>query len=530
MNLKNINSSYCGLLILPLILSFTACENILETVPTDRISTEIYWETENDAIFASNAIYHYLDGIEIIRYDGITDILHANIQFSDWAAMERGEFDSNMEFIQTRWTEYYKGVRAVNYFLENVGRIQTSNMQAMDILCAEVRVIRAYIYIQLIMLYGDIPLVTKTIKTINEGKEVKRTPKNEVWEFIMEELSECSFILPETANEIGRITKGAALSLKARAALYQGDWVEAANAAKAVIEMDRYQLHPSYETLFSYNSENNKEVILDKQFIKDSYPNNLFALLAPFSQKKQGPTYVPTKNIFDAYLMVNGKQIDDADSGFSYETQYQDRDPRLNFSIYLPGDTLPDKTIYDPTPGSGTQDEIANTYLATSLGYNIKKYINPEDLPNTANCGINIILIRYAEVLLTYAEAMIEQNIIDDSVLSAINSIRQRADVQMPLVTEEFGQTTMREIVRRERLVELAFEGLRLFDCRRWKTAEQLFPGKVQGMTYKANDGSWQTVTIDGFIKIFDPGKHYLFPIPQKEMDLNTNFTQNPKW
>jgi len=521
-----------------LLILLPACDDILDTVPTDRISTEVFWQEEKDALYAANAIYRYLNcvedesdkGITMFRLDGLTDILHANIQFSDYAAIERGEYDSNMGYVQTIWTETYKGIRAVNYFLENVGRIPTDNKEKMDILSAEVRVIRAYLYMNLVMLYGDVPLVIKTIESIDEGKNVKRDSAADIWNFINKEFSETATILPETATEVGRITKGAALALGARAYLYQGNWQEAANMAKVVMNLNKYSLYSSYKTLFLYESENNSEVILDKQFIKDTYKNNVFGFLAPFSLKKNGPKYVPTKKMFDAYLMKNGKPISDPTSGFSNEAQYENRDPRLSYSFYLPGDILPDETIYDPTPGSGSQDEVANTYLATSLGYNIKKYINDEDLNSQDNCGINLIVVRYAEVLLTYAEAMIEQNNIDDSVIAAINEIRQREDVDMPVIQSGLGQAEMREIVRRERMVELAFEGFRLYDCRRWKTAESIFPGKVEGMTYKASDGSWKTVVIEGFQKVFDPGKHYLFPIPQKEMDLNSNFSQNPKW
>lgn len=527
---KYITKTVYSCFIAVLCMMFPACDNILDTIPTDRISSEVYWQHDEDAVYAANAIYRYLDGIETIRLDGMTDILHANIQFSDWAAIERGEYDSNMGYIQTLWTEYYKGIRAVNFFLENVERIPTDNKQKLDVLSAEVRTIRAYIYIQLVMLYGDIPLVTKTINTVQEGKNVKRNPASEVWSFINTELAESASVLSISSSPKGKITKGAALALQARAYLYQGKWNEAANAAKAVMDLNKYTLFPSYEKMFLYENENNQEIILDKQYLKDSYSNNIFTLLAPFSQKQQGPTYIPTKNIFDAYLMTNGKKISDPGSGFSYETQYENRDPRLSYSIYLPGDKLPNGKTYDPTPGSGTQDEVANTYLATALGYNIKKYINPEDLANPGNCGINIILIRYAEVLLTYAEAMIEQNQIDASVLAAINTLRQREDVKMPEVISGLSQKEMREIVRTERMVELAFEGHRIFDCRRWRTAETLFPGKVQGMTYKDEEGDWVTVAIEGFMKVFNPDKHYLFPIPQKEMDLNPNFTQNPNW
>lgn len=509
---------------------FSSCEDILETLPSDRISSEVYWKTEQDAAYAANAIYNYLNDTRIFVFDGMTDILHANIQFSDYASMERGEYDSNMELVQTVWSDSYKGIRAVNYFLENVIHIPVKDPRKLETLSAEVRVIRAYLYMQLVMLYGDVPLVEKTIASIQEGKDVKRTPAGEVWSFINKELSEAASILPAMAEQKGQITKGAALALSARAYLYRSEWREAAAAARAVMDSNKYDLYESYEKLFSYEAENNKEVLLDKQQIKDINSNDVFKFLAPFSLKKQGPTFVPTKAIVDAYRMTNGKMIDEPASGFSNETQYKDRDPRLRYSIYLPGDELPDGSVYAPEPGSGSQDEVGNTYLATSLGYNIKKYINKEDYANPANCGINIILLRYAEVLLTYAEAKIELNELDDSVLDAINQLRRRPDVNMPAVEAGLTQQQMRELVRNERTVELAFEGHRLFDCRRWKIAEDVFPGKVYGLVYKDGQGQWSTVSIEGFVKVFNPDKHYLWPIPQKEIDLNSNFVQNPNW
>lgn len=513
-----------------LMLVLSSCQDILETLPSDRISSEVYWKTEQDAAYAANAIYNYLNSTRIFVFDGMTDILHANIQFSDYASMERGEYDSNMELVQTVWSDSYKGIRAVNYFLENVVRISVKDARKLEILSAEVRVIRAYLYMQLVMLYGDVPLVGKTIESIQEGKDVKRTPMTEVWNFINKELSEAASLLPITAEQMGQITKGAALALNARGYLYQSRWQEAAMAARAVMDLDKYDLYESYENLFSYQAENNKEVILDKQQIKDINSNDVFKFLAPFSLRKQGPTFVPTKAIVNAYRMTNGRMINDPESGFSNETQYENRDPRLRYSIYLPGDTLPDGSIYRPEPGSGSQDEVGNTYLATSLGYNIKKYINKEDYADPANCGINMILLRYAEVLLTYAEAKIELNEIDDSVQDAINRLRKRPDVNMPLVKAGLTQHQMRELVRNERMVELAFEGHRLFDCRRWRIAEEVFPGKVYGLEYKDGQGQWNTVSIEGFVKVFNPDKHYLWPIPQKEIDLNPNFVQNPNW
>lgn len=510
-------------------LTVASCEdNLLETVPSDRVSKSTFWKTEKDAVYAANAVYRFLDGF-MVKYDGLTDILHANVQFSAQASMERGDFNSLFPMIQDEWTSHYEGIRAANNFLENVDQVEAIKADLVPVLKAEVRVIRAYLYLKLIMLYGDVPLVTKTINEISEGQQVKRTTAPGIWDFVNTELEECADILPAKQSEKGRITKGAAQALKARALLYQGNFSEAAAKASEVMSSGLYELYPKYEELFDYPAENSSEVILDKQFVKDDYSNNAFNL-GPYSHKNSGSQYVPTKKLVDAYLMRNGKNITDASSGFDPDNPYENRDPRLKYSVFVKGAQLYNGEIYDPTPGSGTRDEIGGTYLATSLGYNIRKYVNEEDFADPTNCSINIILIRYAEVLLTYAEAKIELNETDQSVYDAINAIRGRSDVNLPPVDPGKTQAELRDIVRHERMVELAFEGHRLFDLRRWRLAETIIPGFVEGMTYKNPDGSYTTVRIDGFLKVFDPGKHYLWPIPKKEIDLNVNLTQNPGW
>ena len=137
--------------------------------------------------------------------------------------------------------------------------------------------------------------------------------------------------------------------------------------------------------------------------------------------------------------------------------------------------------------------------------------------------------MRLPEILLTYAEAKIELNQIDQSVVDAINRIRQRPDVNMPAVTIG-SQTEMRTLVRNERLVELSFEGLRLFDIRRWKIAENVMPGKVYGLSYIDNAGTLKIVEAIGWVQLFDKSRDYLWPIPQNEREVNRNLTQNPGW
>jgi hypothetical protein len=227
--------------------------------------------------------------------------------------------------------------------------------------------------------------------------------------------------------------------------------------------------------------------------------------------------------------MTNGLPISDPGSGYDPANPYADRDPRLAYTIFVEGDVLPNGQVFDPKPNSTTGDAVGSTFVVSPTGFNVEKYIDASDVTTPTNTGINFILMRYAEVLLIYAEAKIELNQIDESVYSAINEVRQRPDVNMPVIATGKTQTELREIVRHERLVELAFEGRRFFDIRRWKIAGDVMPGKVYGMTYSDTNGDLQTVEVTAWMNYWDD-RNYLWPVPQEERDLNPQLEQNTGW
>jgi hypothetical protein len=173
-----------------------------------------------------------------------------------------------------------------------------------------VKFLRSFFYHRLVSLYGDIPLIKKEI-SLEESRKLTKTPSSQVWDFIKTELTDAAADLPTSQTDKGRITKGAALALKARILLFSGKYSEAAATAKEVMDLNIYSLHTSYNTLFTYAAENNREVIFDVQYIKDVYKNNTFQRMAPFSQQQGDGAYVPTKRLTDSYLMKNGKSIMD---------------------------------------------------------------------------------------------------------------------------------------------------------------------------------------------------------------------------
>lgn len=517
-------------LIVSIVILNSCNKNLLETIPNDRVTSAIFWKTDNDAVLAANAIYTKLPGADVFtNWDAMSDIGHVTLGWRDQSIMEKGAYDATIYPVLAEWNNDYAAIQASNIFLGNVDKISAHDPKLIKTLKGEVKVLRAFFYIHLAELYGDVPLITSEI-SLEDSRKLTRTPVSEVWDFVSKELLEAADLLPVSQTQKGRITKGAALALQARAMLFAHRFQEAADAAMQVIDLKVYSLYPSYEKLFSYEAENNQEVIFDKEYIKNIQSNNIFALTTPNSLFAQVNSFVPTKNAVDAYEMNNGKSISDPTSGFNPKDPYKNRDPRLKYSIFVLGDILPNGKIYDSRPESGTGDAIGFSENSTATGFNVKKYVNKEDMADPNNCGINIIYIRYAEVLLIYAEAKIELNQMDQTVLDAINTIRERPDVNMPPIENIGSQEQMRKIVRHERLVELAFEGLRYFDIRRWKIGEEVIPGIIYGMTYVDENGQLSTISITGFSKVFDKNRDYLWPIPQTEVLMNPGLEQNPGW
>jgi hypothetical protein len=525
------NNKFLKLFILTFVVLALSCKkDILNTVPTDRISSEIYWNTEADARNAVNSIYPLLDATNLLILDGITDIGHTNTVFTAEYTIENGQYDATHSRIQTEWTNGYRGIYLANYLLENIDRIPSTNTVLINQFKGEARALRAYFYMKLAGLYGDVPLVLTNL-TPAEGKVIPRTTASEVYDFISTEFSEAAALLPVTypAADKGRMSRGAALALKARASLWAGRFQAAADAAKQVMDLNVYNILPEYGKLFTLAAENNVEVVFDKQHLAGTYTHGTFAFMGPYSQKSSGSNFVPTAALIDLYTMKNGLPISDPASGFNPASPYLNRDPRLKFTSYVDGDPLPSGILFRPAPGSGGADEVGKTQYNTTTGFSVKKYCSAEDyaLPNAS--GLNITLLRFAEVLLTYAEAKIELNQIDASVYDAINRIRTRSDVGLPTLAAGLTQAELRSVVRRERTLELAWEGWHLFDIRRWKTAETVMPGKVYGITYY-NGATLVTIEVPSVVKSFNAAKHYLWPVPQNEKILNPALGQNPGW
>ena len=555
-------NSINGLFIVAIMaIGLSACKkDYLDKVPLSGPSDQTFFSNQDELILAVNGIYsamafHPTDDMPFVTtIDAATDI-GWDRNTSGLQSLGKGNQDSNNDYARSYWTNFYRLIGRCNFILDNAEKARSSTSPEIYMRSiAEARFARAYAYHNLIELYGGVPLVTKTL-TLDEA-QLPRNTKEEVLAFILTELDAAAADLPASygASDLGRATKGAAMAIKARAALYAGNWDVAAQAAQQVISSNLYSLHGNFAELFSYNGRNSKEIILSLQYLRTA--NKTHAVTRNLlSRNGQGTSNkVPAQALVDAYECLDGRPINESPL-YNPARPYLNRDPRLGYTVALPGsnffnfqfETHKDSLKcfnYNSTPPSRIDNQDAINAFATFTGYCWRKYVDLIDRADVARSELNIILIRYAEVQLIYAEAKIEKGDIDQTVYDAINSIRQRPGVNMPPIPSGLSQSELRSIVRKERLYELAMEGNRLFDIRRWKLAEQVMNGPFYGRVPRgllataprvdANGiAHYESVSNRGELRVvetrqFNVSRDYLWPIPNIEIVTNPNLVQNP--
>ena len=547
-----------------IVLIATGCNKGLDLFPKDTISDGTFWKTTADFKLAANNLYFSLEGFN--TWDTYTDLAYDVPNSISNGTYQTTENDS-------RWTNAYVYIRRCNKVIAKAA----ASPIASDVkqYAAEAKFFRAYNYWTIYKLFGGVPIVTTELDIDDKALYAPRSSRKETADFIINDLTEAAADLPEqktlSGGDLGRITKGAANGLKARVALFEGTWEEsrgdgnandylntAVDAATTVMNSTQYSLFTgkgdqSYRYLFIDEGDDASEAILDRR-----YAVNISSQTFP-STVGEGHL-LPTKKLADMYLCSDGLPITQSPLFQGYNqtgSEFQGRDPRMTMTIVVPGTGA--KQLWYPEPVASWPfypQRNANT------GYTTYKFLSEDpasnESPFTLGYGYDDHIIRYAEILLIYAEATFEKsgNISDDDLNKSINLIRSR--VGMPALTNAFVSAhglDMRQEIRRERTVELALEGFRYDDLRRWKTAEYELPTDVKGIkivgTPWANpivvegqdrnpytDESWQNRTdANGFIIVesasgrsFDPNKHYLMPLPTKEILINPALEQNPGW
>lgn len=531
--------------ILALLLVTLSCEK-LDQAPENEFTDGTYWTSLDKAQSVLNTAYsQMLSSSRFFYNEALSDnAFNGRGDTEGVASLAAGIHDQSLARIRDEWNDRYAGIKSCNLFLGNIDRVPDADPTIKEQMIAEARFLRAFQHFQLMTWFGDVPLVPRDI-SLEEAQAITRSPKAEVLRFILDELEAAAAVLPTNTEyseaERGKITSGAAIALKARVLLYEGRWEEVVSTCERLINSSSngsYSLFPSYEGLFLPENEYNSEDILSLQYVPEFRMWGEFFDMAPLSAGARLNALAATQELVDSYPMANGLPIDAAGSGYDEGNPYANRDPRLTHTIVYHGYQWKEqdgstRTIYIE-PGSSpdnARDEYVPGSSATATGYYTRKYYDPSH-QSSLNSGLNLMLIRYADVLLMYAEAKNELGQFDQAVWDlTIGALRERAGFTDPAALNfnvSLGQSQLQGLIRNERRVELGMEGLRIFDIRRWGIAEEVLNGWAHGAQYgpASQDNGYIRVNL----RTFDPGKHYLWPVPRDERLINPNLTQNPGW
>lgn len=533
------------MLVIP--VSLLSC-NELDLAPTDKFTEDNYWTSAEKAGLVLNMAYSQMYSNDyFFSTEALSDNLYEGRGASSEKIISSGQADASNGRFANEWKDCYAGIKTCHTLLENIDKVPNMDEALKARMIAEARFIRAFLYFRLATWFGDVPLFDHDL-TLSESEAIERTPADQVISFVHSELDAVLSDLPTKEeyddDDKGRITSGAVLAFKARTYLFDNDWENVASICESLIgstEYGNYSLFPSYSGLFLPGNEYNNEVILDLGYVPSLRTWGNYYDYAPLSVGARVNVLAPTQELVDDYIMMNGRPTDDAGSGYNEDDPYQNRDPRMSATIvhhqyewekpdgsfqtiYIQPGTAPDESAaLDEYKGQGTN--------ATSTGYYLRKYYDPESLASFTS-GLNLILIRYADVLLMYAEAKNELGGMTETIWdNTIKAIRQRAgftDPEALIYNSSWTQSDLREIIRRERRSELAVEGLRIFDLRRWEAAEVVLNGYPHGARFG------EPGVDDGYIRLdnrsFNPERDYLWAVPQSQKDLNPNLGQNPGW
>ncbi|WP_205513970.1 RagB/SusD family nutrient uptake outer membrane protein [Longitalea arenae] len=537
------NFAEMGLTILLMGLLLTGCVK-LDVAPTNKFTDETYWTTEDKANSVLNMAYRQLFTNDFFMLNEIlSDNVYNGYGTTNEKVIALGLADASNGRFESEWKACYEGIKTCHTFLANIDRVTTMSETLKTKRKAETRFIRAWLFLELTIWYGDVPHFTEDI-TLSQSKAVERTPHAEIMAWIHQELDEVAAALPKreeyTAADNGRVTSGAAIALNARAYLYESNWVKVAEYCDKLINSTTYgsySLFPNYEQLFWVRNEYNPEIILSLQYVPVNRTWGNLVDYAPMSANARLCLAGPTQELVNTYLMKNGKKWTPADP------DYADRDPRLAATIVYDGSRWTDRSgntypIVIHPDGTTPPNKISDKYTGagtaqTPTGYYYRKFCDPDPASYTGGSwesSLNLPLIRFADVLLMYAEAKNELKEMNPAVWDqTIKKLRQRAGFDnTPEAMDLPGsdQDLLREVIRNERRVELALEGLRIFDIRRWKIAETVLTQERHGARFDKSSGSYDYIKLPG--GSFNRNRDYLWAIPRAERLLNPKLTQNP--
>ncbi|BAX82393.1 RagB/SusD family nutrient uptake outer membrane protein [Labilibaculum antarcticum] len=508
-------------LILFLVTIFLAgcSEEYLDRNSLTELADENFWTTQADAEMALAGCYSNLQSANIydsdpwaggtVRWDYMSDDGWIRWSWMQGGAMSRGEHSTNDGLTTNFWKSCYQSIVRCNRVIETVPTLgadvisETTEKQ----IIAEAKFVRALVYNLMSMTFENAPLITK-LQTVEEA-ETPVSQKSEIVDFILTDLEDCVEDLPMPGEaEWGRATKGAGYALLARINLYNENWTQAASWSQKVIDLG-YSLYPDFQGLFQNANEINDEVIFPVRFMRG--PDEDGANFAGYwgTAVKNYEEVLP--NLANDYFCTDGKIISES-ALYNTDMPSENRDPRFDASI------LSKNAIWRGTP--------LNTFSKTTTGYAQRKYMEEENSENHFDAEEDFYVFRLGEVLLMKAEALAESGTAPTEVFALINQLRDRESVQMPHVDQTevdnyFGGSLV-DMVRHERRIETAFEGLRYLDLKRWGILKERAIDYY--MTYeRPNNGKLSD-------RYWLGPQQLIWPIPQSEIDVNPSLVQHLVW
>lgn len=530
-----------------LLFSFASCDKFLDKKPLNVLSEKIVWSDPVSIKLAANQFYTFLPTGFTSAYlpaSYTDDAQLVSSQQNSVSGYTTGDFFSSSFPKRRLWVDSYEKIREVNSYLEKAKKSTVLTEDEKNTVLGQAHFFRAFLYYQLFNAFQTAPLI-KVAQPVEEASfKPQKATLAEAIQFIKDELALASDLLPDRydASEYGKVTKHTAAAFSSRVLLWYaspltnpgGDkerWQEAADAAKRVIESNQYSLANQYLDVFRVkNVLTRPEVILEYRYngIKGEKMHSFDLNNVPYGYGGRGYN-TPTQDLVDAYEMRNGESILSPTSGYDPSNPYENRDPRFAASILFNGATFKGRQVETFSKGK----DMPNTN-ASPTGYYIRKFIDEDfDFNKDPSKGssTNWIIMRYAEVLLNYAEAENEANGPTQSAVDALNLVRARA--QMPRVGYAINQDELRKRIRNERRVELAFEDeIRYQDLKRWKVAHIVLNNVVSGMRIEKNsDNTFSYVRNPNVGKRQFEERNYWFPYSIEDLRVNPNLNpQNTGW
>lgn len=553
--MKDLRYKICTL-ILGMLILVSCNDDFLDRAPSVNLTEEkIFSDPILAAQFADNAYNHLID--EYARFNthrGITgqaadEAVSGNNEVSI-RTLTNGTYHDHYERggaslndIGDIWARSYAGIRVTNKMLSVIDNVPWTVNQSPERIKGEMYFIRAFLYFELIKRFGGVPIADR-VYDVNENIDFPRNTYEECVNFILKDLDNADKLLPTEYNlsNVGRATLGASMALRSRLLLFAASklnnesndltkWQKAAVAAKAVMDLNAYSLQATYADIL--NVPSSPEYIMIK--VRGPRAIDGFLLdyaMSPGSGGAQGQLN-PTQNHVDLYEMkTTGKPIADPTSGYNPQLPYANRDPRLAANV-----------LYNDLPWQGRKMEMwsgGKDYLSGNVTYTATRYYCRKMWPEpyvrnvTGTALLNFVFFRYAEILLNYAEAQNEATGPDASVYAAINQIRARTSVAMPPLPTGLTKDQMRQRIRNERAVELAFEDFRWYDIMRWKVGPEIVAQPMYGMNVVRNPNGTFTYTREllpaSMQKVYLDYMHR-YPIPRSEIYKSKGILiQNSGW